>query len=185
MNIDNNLILIKGEDKTTSVSSWRFDKYKPVVFITFKDQKEYPYNTNLVVFLKNPKIVELDDRIALKGDSPLLGAKQLQFFESYCRIVYKSGYREIVESTNIRIIESAFRMHKSRNCFEYLKQIALRTGLVIEGHNILANSYEKISFVREDSILATFLSGKYLKKYIEKNISIVYPFGFNLSQKKQ
>ena len=45
MNIDNNLILIKGEDKTASVTSWRFDHYKPVVFITFNGQKEYPYNT--------------------------------------------------------------------------------------------------------------------------------------------
>ena len=47
MNIDNNLILIKGEDKTASVTSWRFDHYKPVVFITFNGQKEYPYK-NLV-----------------------------------------------------------------------------------------------------------------------------------------
>ena len=44
MNIDNNLILIKGEDKTASVTSWRFDHYKPVVFITFNGQKEYPYS---------------------------------------------------------------------------------------------------------------------------------------------
>ena len=45
MNIDHNLILIKGEDKTASVTSWRFDQYKPVVFITFNGQREYPYNT--------------------------------------------------------------------------------------------------------------------------------------------
>jgi len=62
MNIDNNLILIKGEDKTASVTSWRFDLYKPVVFITFNGQKEYPYNTAYVEFLKDPKIVELDGR---------------------------------------------------------------------------------------------------------------------------
>ena len=55
MNIDNNLILIKAEDKTASVTSWRFDHYKPVVFITFNGQKEYPYNTAYVEFLKNPK----------------------------------------------------------------------------------------------------------------------------------
>lgn len=95
MNIDNNLILIKGEDKTASVTSWRYDHYKPVVFITFNGQKEYPYNTAYVEFLKDPKIVELDDRIALKGESPLSGAKQLQFFGRYCRVVYKSGYPPI------------------------------------------------------------------------------------------
>ena len=184
MNIDNNLILIKGEDKTASVTSWRFDRHKPVVFITFNCQKEYPYNTAYVKFLKNPKIVELDDRIALKDDSPLSGTKQLQFFGRYCRVVYKSGYRELVESSRVRIVESAFHVPESKNCFEYLKQIAIRTGLAVEGHNILANRYEKIDFVREDSVLAAFLSGKYEKEYVEKNKSIVYPFGFNLSQKK-
>ena len=184
MNIDNNLILIKGEDKTASVTSWRFDRYKPVVFITFNSQKEYPYNTACVEFLKNPKIVELDDRIALKGDSPLSGAKQLQFFGRHCRVVYNRGYRELVPSSSVRIVESAFHVPESRDCFEYLKQIAIRTGLVVEGHNILANSYEKIKFVREDSVLAAFLSGKYERECVEKNTSIVYPFGFNLSQKK-
>ena len=49
MNIDNNLILIKGEDKTASVTSWRFDKHKPVVFITFNGHKEYPYSTACIV----------------------------------------------------------------------------------------------------------------------------------------
>lgn len=184
MNIDNNLILIKGEDKTASVTSWRFDRYKPVVFITFNGQKEYPYNTADVKFLKNPKIVELDDRIALKGGSPLSGVKQLQFFGQYCRVVYKTGYRELIASSSVRIVESAFHVPESRNCFEYLKQIAIRTGLIVEGRNILASSYEKIKFVREDSVFAAFLSGKYGKECVEKNTSIVYPFGFNLSQKK-
>ena len=184
MNIDNNLILVKGEDKTASVTSWRFDKQKPVVFITFNGQKEYPYNTAYVEFLKNPKIIDLDEKIALKDDSPLSGAEQLQIFERYCRVVYKSGYRELVATSRVRVVNSALHMPESKNCFEYLRQIAIRTGLVVEGNNILANSYKKIDFIREDSVLAAFLSGKYEKEHVEKNTSIVYPFGFNLSQKK-
>ena len=184
MNIDNNLILIKGEDKTASVTTWRFDKHSPVVFITFSGGKEYPYNTADVKFLKNPRVVELENRIALKNGSPLSAAKQLQFFEQYCRVIFKNGYRELVKSSSIRIVESALHQPNSKNCFEYLKQIAIRTGLVVEGHNILANSYENIDFVREDSVLAAFLSGKYKKEQEEKNTSIIYPFGFNLSQKK-
>lgn len=184
INIDNNLILIKGEDKTASVISWRFDKNKPVVFITFNGHKEYPYNTAYVEFLKNPRIVVLDERIALKDGSPLSGATQLQFFGRHCRVVYKTGYRELANTSSIRIVESAFHSPESKNCFDYLKQIAIRTGLVVEGHNILARSYDKIDFVHEDSVLAAFLSGKYEKEIVEKNTSIVYPFGFNLSQKK-
>ena len=48
LNPDKNLILIKGEDKTDSVLSWRFDKYKPVVYITYSNHKTYPYNLSLI-----------------------------------------------------------------------------------------------------------------------------------------
>lgn len=184
MNIDNNLILVKGEDKTASVISWRFDPYKPVVFITYSNHGEYPYRTDLVEFHKNPRIIFLEDRIALKDDSPLSGAVQLQYFGRHCRIVYKTGYHELVSASSVRVVASAFHSPESRNCFEYLKQIAIVTGLVVEKRNILAASYEKIGFVREDSVLAAFLSGKYEKAHGEKHTSIVYPFGFNLSQKQ-
>ena len=184
MNIDYNLMLVKGEDKTASVVSWRFHPYKPIVFITYSNHREYPYRTDLVEFHKNPRIVYLEDRIALKDESPLSGAVQLQYFGRHCRIVYKTGYRELVSASRVRIIVSAFHSPECRNCFEYLKQIAIVTGLVVEKRNILAASYEKIDFVREDSVLAAFLSGKYENDPGEKNTSIVYPFGFNLSQKQ-
>ena len=80
IDFDNNLILVKGEDKTSSVVSWRFDAHKPVVYITYKQGKSYPYNTHDVKFLKNPKVVKLEKRIALKNGSPISGAFSLQFF---------------------------------------------------------------------------------------------------------
>ena len=180
---DNNLVLVKGKDKTSSVVSWRFDPNKPVVYITYKQGKSYPYNTRDVVFLKNPRIVMLESRIALKDETPVSGAVSLQFFDDYCRIVYKSGYREVVMSARIKVVESALNSPKSKNCFEYFKQLAEQIGLVVAERNILARQYEKIVFVRNDSMLAAFLSGKYSKETTQKNISIVYPFGFNLSQK--
>lgn len=184
MNQDRNLILIKGEDKTSSVESWRFDRYKPVVFMKYKGGKEYPYNTADVCFLKEPRIIVLNDQIALKDNAPLSGVASLQFFNEYCRIVYKTGYRELAYTVQIRIVDSALNFSESKNCFEYLKQIAISTGLVADGHNILASRYEKIDFVRDDSILAAFLSGKYKNEHSEKRGTTVYPFGFNLSQKK-
>lgn len=184
LKLDRNLILIKGEDKTASVLSWRFDKYKPVIYITYSNRKTYPYNRADVRFLKEPRNVNLDDRVALRDEIPLFGATTLQFFGKYCRILYKTGYHELTQSARVRIVESALRFPQSKNCFEYLKQLAVRTGLIVEGHNILAKRYEKINFVREDSVLAAFLKGNYTKDVVEKNTSVIYPFGFNLSQKK-
>lgn len=184
MNQNHNMILIKGEDKTSSVESWRFDRYRPIVFMKYKGGKEYPYNTADVCFLKEPRIVVLNDQIALKDNAPLSGVASLQFFDEYCRIVYKTGYRELAYTAQIRVVDSALNIPESKNCFEYLKQIATNTGLVANGHNILATRYEKIDFVRDDSILAAFLRGKYKNEHFEKRGATVYPFGFNLSQKK-
>ena len=183
-NPDNSLILIKGEDKTSSIVSWRYDKYRPLVYVTYKQGKEYPYNIRDFKFFKNPCVVQLENCIALKDDIPAAGAVSLQFFEKYCRIVYKSGYRETILSSRIRVVNSAFRSAKSKNCFEYLKRLAVQVGLVVEDKNILATSYERMDFVREDSVLATFLSGNYTDTSDSKKHSVIYPFGFNLSQKQ-
>lgn len=96
----------------------------------------------------------------------------------------KKRTTELVYPSSIRIIKSALNIPKAKNCFEYLSQIARRIGLIVEGSNVLAKNYEKIDFVREDSVLAAFLNGEYSYKTDKKPTEIVYPFGFNLSQKK-
>ena len=122
---NNYLILIKGEDKTDSIVSWRFDSYKPVVFISFGSEKEYPYNTSSVQIFKNPEVIDMDDKIVYKDRIYLYGVLQLQVFESYCRIIYKSGYKEVVEMSRIYIVRSAFSSPKVKKCFEYFKQIGV------------------------------------------------------------
>ena len=102
MNSNEILILIKGEDKTQSVTSWRYDKIKPVVFVTFNGRKEYPYNTAQFKLFKNPKTVLLDERIALMNGIVLNGVERLQFFEAYCRIIYKNKHRELVYASSIK-----------------------------------------------------------------------------------
>lgn len=181
---DRNLILIKGKDKTDSVQSFRFDQYRPFVYIKYGTGNEYTYNIEDVLYLRNPKVVELQERIALKDGNFLQGALCVQYFGVYCRIVYRKGYREVVPASRIKIVESAFRNPKSYRCFEYLNRIASETGIVVDDHNILEHYYQKIDFVRDDSVLAAFLSGAYKNEHCEKEGTIVYPFGFNLSQKK-
>lgn len=74
----NNLIVVKGEDKTASIQSWEFDRYKPVVFITYSNGKCYPYNSNDVLFLKNPKNIAVSGKIVLYKGCAKYGAKTVQ-----------------------------------------------------------------------------------------------------------
>lgn len=184
INANDNLVLIKNEDKTENIDTWSYrDGY---YFITFcgGSGKAYKYHYLNVAFYKNPRVVDLSDTMILKNGAALYAVKQVLTFKHHSKIIYENGYKETVKNRALSFNRSALSAPKSRNCFEYLKQVAITIGLKgDDGKNILANRYEKIDFVREDSVLASYLSGK-LRTTVTKKNQIVYPVGFNLSQKQ-
>lgn len=183
-NFQKNLIVVKGEDKTASIVSWEFDSHKPVVFITYNNGKSYPYNTRDVIFLKDPRDIQVSNKMVFCKDKIKFGVTVLQIFGSYCRIVYKTNYSELCFIKDIKIFGSALDNERSRNCFNYLKDIAVETGLVVEDNNILATRYEKIDFIRNDSVMASFLSGERNVTKENRKGTFIYPFSFNISQRR-
>ena len=183
-NINNNLIIIKGEDKTASIRNFAFEQHKPVVWITYNSGRQYPYNTDDVIFLKNPNVTVIKDQIVLINGVPKSGVTIVQEFEMYCRLIFKNNYTELCRAAEVKIVDSALSKPDSKSCFEYLKEIAYQVGLYTpDGHNILGARYSKIDFIREDSILASFLSGELKDNCYAKDKTAVFPFGFNVSQK--
>ncbi|AZA54050.1 AAA domain-containing protein [Chryseobacterium sp. G0201] len=102
-----------------------------------------------------------------------------------CVVTYKSnGKSYSYHQSKIKIIKSALQTQKAENIFNYFKEIAETIGLKTEeGNNILANSYEKISFIPENSILSNYFNQKQPEKNIYSSPIEIFPFGFNLSQK--
>jgi len=110
----------------------------------------------------------------------------LGFTKDKCAIKYKNNDTEYFYSTDkVKIVKSAIISEKSNDLFHYLNQIADTVGLTTEeGKNILADSYSKITFIPEYSILANFLNGvQPTANSFSKPIEI-FPFGFNVSQKE-
>ncbi|MBV5314104.1 MAG: AAA family ATPase [Prolixibacteraceae bacterium] len=101
-------------------------------------------------------------------------------------IKYKSNNTEYLYSANkVKIVKSAINSEKSNNLFQYLNHIADTVGLTTdEGKNILADSYSKITFIPEYSILANFLNRVQPTANNFSNPIEIFPFGFNISQKK-
>lgn len=184
MDTDRYLILIDGEDKTSSVIKWTFDKRNLLVFVTFTNRKSYSYRRNSFRVIENPNIIPCGNNIVLKSGSALQNVEKLLSFGSHYRIVYKNGHRETCQASKLQIITSILEDHKAKNCFDYLKQIAEKTGLIVDGHNILASRYNKIDFIRSDSVFASYLSGSNPPRATPQSLRAVYPFSFNLSQKK-
>ncbi len=178
--------MVKGEDKTSSIRSLRSDKYKPIIHISYKGSAiEYPYRKKDVRIFKDPKIVPIVDKLVFESDAEQFNVKEVQFFGKLSRIVFKNGYLKLAKTGDVKIVDSILNVPRASDCLDYLKQIATHVGLVMDGHNILASQYEGMNFVREDSVLAHYLQGGDLMKETPSPKSrLVYPFGFNLSQKK-
>lgn len=131
-------------------------------------------------------------QIYLKGKNETWRVRGYKRVGSKYDVTFTNGKIFTYNACNVRIIESALNVNKSRNCFDYLKEIAEAIGLKAEipqGKivNILSYNYSKIDFVMPDSMLSAFLSGKMPEFRFHKSSLItdeIYPFGFNASQKE-
>lgn len=101
-------------------------------------------------------------------------------------VIYKNnGKSYFYPRSRIEIVKSAIQSQKAGDIFSYLKKIAESIGLKTEeGHNILAKNYSSIRFIPETSILSNYLNGKQPTKNDHASPIEIFPFGFNLSQKK-
>jgi len=102
-----------------------------------------------------------------------------------CVVIFKNSNKEFSYSKNrAKIVRTAVSGDKAFNVFNYLKEIADTVGLKTdEGNNILASSYDSISEIPENCILASFLNGSLSTKNNNTANADFFPFGFNLSQR--
>lgn len=108
------------------------------------------------------------------------------FVGDKCIVVYKNSDKSYsYRQSKVQIVKSAIRSKKAETIFTYLKEIANTIGLITEeGNNILVDSYDRISFIPEDSILSNYLNETEPKKNNITSPIEIFPFGFNLSQKE-
>ena len=184
INVQNNLIVVKGKDKTASILSWKIDDHKPLIHIVYNNGKSYSYKKWDVAFFKDPNDIDVSGRVVLYKGCVKYGVIKVQVFDSMCRLIYKNERSELCSTENIKIIDSALNDQKCRNGFDYLKDIAEASGLIVDDHNILAGHYKKIDYIRSDSVLASYLKGACNQQKGANEKTNIYPFGFNVSQKQ-
>jgi hypothetical protein len=183
MDLNKCLILIKGQDKTKEIQ--HIDKINGRIAITYTNGGTYSYMPSNVKILNIKRDIDARDSYVLRKGQPLSNVAQIQDFSSYKRIIFTNGYNEICNPNEIEIIKSCLSDKKSRDRFEYLRQIAHAVSLNIDdGVNILDRQYQKIQLVREECVLASYLSGILSASQENKRKTLFYPFSFNESQKR-
>lgn len=101
-------------------------------------------------------------------------------------VVFKNSEKEFFYGTNrVKIVRTAVSDDKAFDVFNYLKEIADAVGLITEeGNNILTRSFDGITAIAKESVLSNFLNASLSKNKPSVLKPIVFPFGFNLSQKE-
>ena len=123
ISLEQNLILVKGQDKTADIVKWENDSGRIAITFTSSNQV-YRYSPSNVQFFKNPKQINPMDFRVLKGGQVLTNVVGIQQFEHHVRVSYKNGYRETFERNRIALMPSCLRDRDTNNCFSYFKELA-------------------------------------------------------------
>jgi len=183
LNIHNNLILVKGEDKTEQITSCKYmnGKYQ----ISFgSSTKPFSYAYLNVKWLSKPQSINTNTvKVSRKGKE-FFNILEILQFENHWRIFFENGKSQVYDTKDLTIEKNALNNQQVNNCFEYFKQIADKVSMKTDdGKKILSKQYEKISFISPNTALADYLKQITQAKIAPNPTSVIYyPFGCNLSQ---
>lgn len=183
MNIHNNLILLKGEDKTNQIKSCKYEEGKYLIYFS-NSNKPWRYGFNNVQWLRNPTSINTNSVKISRNGKVFFNISEILEFDNYWRIFFENGQSNVYKKCDLTIEKNALTNQQATDCLEYFKQVADKVSIKTEdGKKILSKQYEKLSFVGSNTALSDYLNpdNQSTKSY-NSNSTIFYPFGCNLSQ---
>lgn len=191
MNARYNMILIKGEIKTSEVRSCQYNKGTHKWDVEFDSGKTYSYAYDNVEKLTEPTVLNPDMYRISRDGREFFDIKGIFEFvskiDTYWHICFGEGKEKDYRKSDLHIIESCLNQKQSADVLAYIKQIANLSDIRNEetGEKLLPKRFEKISFVSNDVALAKYLNPSSLQKNKNAREYIpIFPFGCNNSQYK-
>lgn len=182
MDINENLIMIKNEDKTDQI-----EMCQPVddcVEVKYKaGYKIYKYSKNQVEIYQDPIEVDIQNcTIIVSGDNVYNVEKVLQFDVHY-RIFFYYGTSWVKCKDEVEFVPNDCKV-LSQNKMEYYKEISKIESIVTDSGSIsIDKEYDKINFIPHDVVLYKYLHPKQQINKLSSNLDrIIFPFGANKSQ---
>ncbi len=191
MNTRYNMVIIKGEIKTSEIMSCRYNGDTKKWDVKFNNGKTYSYGYSNVQRLTDPVVLDPNMYRVSREGREFFNITAIYVFnstyDSYVHICFGDGRERDYRRSDLNIVESVLNKRQSANIFEYIKQIAGLSDIKNEetGEKLLAKRFEKISFVGDDVALAKYLNPSSLKTgKMEREYIPIFPFGCNNSQYK-
>ncbi|MDO5096211.1 MAG: AAA domain-containing protein [Peptostreptococcaceae bacterium] len=188
MNTMQNLIMLKGEDKTKAVTYCAYNHKTKEYDVCFGGPPVYHYSPSNVIYLKNPDIIQPQNFRILFREKELYNIEAIRIFrdssESYWKVFFKGGGERAFKQSELEISETCLSNPHAKNVLTYLKEIAALSDIQDpnSGEILLRKRYEEIIFVGKELALAKYLEGAGLDSNRKNEFVPIFPFGCNASQ---
>jgi len=187
MDTRRHLILVKGEDRTREIASCHRHTDTKRVHITFNNGKEYPYSQESIVWLQDPRELDLNDHWVYRGHQRLRDVASIQLFEGakvrYWHLTHQNGQELSLPFEQLKILASCLAHGPSRNLLDYLRRVAELISLKTDdGTALLTKAYQKANFIGEETAFAAFSDPQKYSLRTHPWPQALYPFGINASQ---
>lgn len=153
------MVIIKKEIKTSEIESCVYNSDTRKWNVKFVNNgKMYSYAYKNVEMLTEPEVLKANMYRISRGEQKFFNIRAIYVFrstdDSYWHICFDDGSERDYRRGELEIIESCLAQSPSSNVFEYIKKIADLNEI---GENLLAERFNKISFVGSDVALAKYL----------------------------
>lgn len=184
MDAHKQLLIANGEDKTDSVESYRFESGKcRIKYYNFN--KIYSYNASNIQILNLQRKIDPQSTIVVVKGRQIVGIKEILDFGKFYRIVKKDKRDISYRHNEIQLINNCLSDKRVGNLFDYFRETAATVSLITDkGINILNRQYQKVTSVRDDTVLASYLDTTKEAQPRKPQSLLIYPFGLNQSQKQ-
>ena len=184
-----NLIFIKGENKTWQIEWCHYDPKDQRYHVKFSNNETiYRYGYSSVQWLKDPEVLNPYLYQISPTGTPFGNIQGIYVFrgsDEWWHLVFEGNRKHTYNRSELKISKSCLNNEQAQNKLHYLRDIAGINELKNDdGEVLLKKQYETLTFVGEDSALATYLHPeKHTIKSIETG-PLIFPFGGNASQFK-
>lgn len=185
MDLKETMVLVDGQDKTDEIRLIQHDaKSNKMLIDYFKGNKIYSYSCSRVQKLENPKVIALNGCVAYVDGMPVFEPQTILDFGERIRIIGYRGIAKTVLPSTFRLVKNGVGNNCAQSILDYLKDISQYTSEKKEENAFLKGEMDKLTFVHPESVLGSYLNRLPIQKRVPEMDGIIFPFRFNLSQKK-
>jgi very-short-patch-repair endonuclease len=188
MDTEKRLIMVRGKDRTADIAA--YEQVGSEIRVTYHASPDVTtYSKSQVMILNLQACLEVTkEQVVYSRDHALNNVKTVMDFGPRTRVIFNNGTSRVYENHHIRIVENGVKSYNSKSVLAYWRAISKELKNSAEQppdmEAFVKREFAKLHFVHPDSVLSHYLNGQPVDLGSESGSTPIFPFDYNLSQRK-